>query len=69
MENRGLQPGDAGIWATCALKKEAPSTTDLRGLYEEVSRLPRSQVQDFAPWRLLVNKTVCIGVIRGCSEQ
>ncbi|KAF2634584.1 hypothetical protein P280DRAFT_474535 [Massarina eburnea CBS 473.64] len=33
--DRGLQPGDMGIWATCALKKEAPSIADLRDLFQE----------------------------------
>ncbi|KAF1956492.1 hypothetical protein CC80DRAFT_492053 [Byssothecium circinans] len=33
--DRGLQPGDMGVWATCALKKEAPSIADLRDLFQE----------------------------------
>lgn len=32
-----IQPGDAGIWATCAMNKEAKSVADLRDLFGEVS--------------------------------
>ncbi|PVH97713.1 THUMP domain-containing protein [Periconia macrospinosa] len=35
VESRSIQPGEMGIWATCAMKKEAPSTTELRTLFEE----------------------------------
>ncbi|KAF2175073.1 hypothetical protein K469DRAFT_612081 [Zopfia rhizophila CBS 207.26] len=34
-EARGIQPGDVGIWATCAMKKEAKSVVDLRQLFED----------------------------------
>ncbi|KAF2849410.1 hypothetical protein T440DRAFT_469504 [Plenodomus tracheiphilus IPT5] len=34
-DNRAIQPGDAGIWATCAMKKEAKSVADLRDLFDE----------------------------------
>ncbi|KAF2241975.1 THUMP domain-containing protein [Trematosphaeria pertusa] len=34
-EARSIQPGDTGIWATCAMKKEAPSVADLRDLFQE----------------------------------
>ena len=30
-----IEPGDAGIWATCAMGKEGKSTVDLRDLFEE----------------------------------
>lgn len=33
--SRAIQPGDAGIWATCAMKKEAKSVADLRDLFDE----------------------------------
>lgn len=33
---RGIQPGDVGIWATCAMKKEGKSVAELRDLFEEV---------------------------------
>ncbi|KAH7138049.1 hypothetical protein B0J11DRAFT_3377 [Dendryphion nanum] len=32
---RGIQPGDAGIWATCAMKKEGKSVGELRDLFQE----------------------------------
>lgn len=32
-----IQPGDTGIWATCAMNKEAKSVTDLRDLFQEVN--------------------------------
>jgi len=35
VENRVIQPGDAGIWATCAMNKEAKSVADLRDLFGE----------------------------------
>ncbi|KAL6709431.1 hypothetical protein ACN47E_001366 [Coniothyrium glycines] len=35
LEARSIQPGDAGIWATCAMKKEAKSVADLRDLFQE----------------------------------
>ncbi|KAF2786279.1 hypothetical protein K505DRAFT_260211 [Melanomma pulvis-pyrius CBS 109.77] len=34
-EARAIQPGDVGIWATCAMKKEAKSVADLRDLFQE----------------------------------
>ncbi|KAF2868978.1 hypothetical protein BDV95DRAFT_630174 [Massariosphaeria phaeospora] len=34
-EARAIHPGDVGIWATCAMKKEAPSVSDLRDLFQE----------------------------------
>ncbi|KAI8939410.1 hypothetical protein NX059_003192 [Plenodomus lindquistii] len=34
-EKRAIQPGDAGIWATCAMNKEAKSVADLRDLFGE----------------------------------
>ncbi|KAF2258571.1 hypothetical protein CC78DRAFT_504431 [Lojkania enalia] len=34
-EARVIQPGDVGIWATCAMKKEAKSVGDLRVLFQE----------------------------------
>ena len=37
--DRAIQPGDTGIWATCAMKKEAKSVNDLRDLFQEVSRV------------------------------
>jgi tRNA acetyltransferase TAN1 len=37
-KNRAIQPGDAGIWATCAMNKEGKSVADLRDLFQEVSR-------------------------------
>ncbi|CAA9965887.1 THUMP domain containing protein [Pyrenophora teres f. maculata] len=33
--DRAIQPGDTGIWATCAMKKEAKSVNDLRDLFQE----------------------------------
>ena len=30
----GIEPGDAGIWATCEMGKEGKSTSDLRDLFE-----------------------------------
>jgi hypothetical protein len=38
IQSRAIKPGDAGIWATCAMKKEAKSVSDLRDLFQEVSR-------------------------------
>jgi len=35
-EARAIQPGDVGIWATCAMKKEGKSVADLRDLFQEV---------------------------------
>ncbi|EMD96796.1 hypothetical protein COCC4DRAFT_142410 [Bipolaris maydis ATCC 48331] len=35
MSNRAIQAGDAGIWATCSMKKEAKSVADLRDLFQE----------------------------------
>lgn len=40
VDPRALSPGDVGIWATCAMKKEAKSVGDLRDLFDEVSRSP-----------------------------
>lgn len=39
MDPRAIQPGDTGIWATCAMKKEAKSVSDLRDLFQEVGNL------------------------------
>ncbi|KAF2007723.1 hypothetical protein P154DRAFT_1247 [Amniculicola lignicola CBS 123094] len=49
-EARAIQPGDVGIWATCAMKKEAKSVADLRDLFEEyASKLyGEDQVQGMA---------------------
>ncbi|KAJ4990749.1 THUMP domain-containing protein [Stagonosporopsis vannaccii] len=33
-EARQINPGDVGIWATCAMKKEAPTVADLRDLFQ-----------------------------------
>lgn len=38
---RAIQPGDMGIWATCAMKKEAKSIGDLRDLFQEVRNFLR----------------------------
>jgi tRNA acetyltransferase TAN1 len=35
-EARQINPGDVGIWATCAMKKEAPTVADLRDLFSVV---------------------------------
>lgn len=35
-EARQINPGDVGIWATCAMKKEAPTVADLRDLFSGV---------------------------------
>ncbi|KAL1800107.1 hypothetical protein ACET3X_000449 [Alternaria dauci] len=35
IQSRAIKPGDAGIWATCAMKKEAKSVSDLRDLFSE----------------------------------
>ncbi|CAG5149011.1 uncharacterized protein ALTATR162_LOCUS2283 [Alternaria atra] len=35
IQSRAIKPGDAGIWATCAMKKEAKSVSDLRDLFQE----------------------------------
>jgi hypothetical protein len=40
VDPRALQPGDIGIWATCAMKKEAKTVGDLRDLFEEVGHSP-----------------------------
>ena len=34
-EGRTIEPGDAGIWATCNLGKEGKATIELRDLFEE----------------------------------
>ncbi|PSN62673.1 hypothetical protein BS50DRAFT_638285 [Corynespora cassiicola Philippines] len=34
-EARSLQPGDVGIWATCAMKKEGKSVAELRDLFQD----------------------------------
>ncbi|KAF2734685.1 hypothetical protein EJ04DRAFT_602369 [Polyplosphaeria fusca] len=34
-DSRGIQPGDVGIWATCAMKKEAKSVAELRDLFQD----------------------------------
>jgi hypothetical protein len=39
IQSRAIKPGDAGIWATCAMKKEAKSVSDLRDLFQEVSEI------------------------------
>ena len=40
-EARSIQPGDVGIWATCAMKKEGKSVAELRDLFQDVRhRLP-----------------------------
>ncbi|KAH6637761.1 hypothetical protein C7974DRAFT_432618 [Boeremia exigua] len=33
-EARQINPGDVGIWATCAMKKEAPTVADLRDVFQ-----------------------------------
>lgn len=38
IQSRAIKPGDAGIWATCAMKKEAKSVSDLRDLFQEVRK-------------------------------
>jgi len=38
-EARQINPGDVGIWATCAMKKEAPTVADLRDLFQGVRLL------------------------------
>ena len=35
-EARQINPGDVGIWATCAMKKEASTVADLRDLFSVV---------------------------------
>ena len=35
-EARGIQPGDMGIWATCAMKKEGKSVAELKDLFQDV---------------------------------
>ncbi|KAF1920283.1 hypothetical protein BDU57DRAFT_544022 [Ampelomyces quisqualis] len=35
VDQRAIQPGDTGIWATCAMKKEAKSVFDLQVLFQE----------------------------------
>ena len=37
--SRAIQAGDAGIWATCAMKKEAKSVVDLRDLFQEARQV------------------------------
>lgn len=39
VEARGIQPGDVGIWATCAMNKEGKSVAELRDLFQDVCRL------------------------------
>lgn len=43
-EARQINPGDVGIWATCAMKKEAPTVADLRDLFQGVSALCMHQI-------------------------
>ncbi|KAH8724661.1 hypothetical protein GQ44DRAFT_708562 [Phaeosphaeriaceae sp. PMI808] len=35
VDPRAIRPGDTGIWATCGMKKEAKSVSDLRDLFHE----------------------------------
>ncbi|KAL5121064.1 hypothetical protein ACEQ8H_000915 [Pleosporales sp. CAS-2024a] len=35
VDPRAIQPGDTGVWATCAMKKEAKTVADLRDLFQE----------------------------------
>jgi hypothetical protein len=42
---RAIQPGDTGIWATCAMKKEAKSVSDLRDLFQEVGSFLNAQAK------------------------
>jgi hypothetical protein len=54
-ESRAIQPGDTGIWATCSMKKEAKSVSDLRDLFQEVCGSSRSCVLDVS-----LGKTQCL---------
>jgi tRNA acetyltransferase TAN1 len=33
-----IEPGDAGIWATCSKGREAKCVTELKNLFQEVSQ-------------------------------
>jgi len=50
-EARQINPGDVGIWATCAMKKEAPTVADLRDLFQGVSYIRCISIMHFLPWR------------------
>jgi hypothetical protein len=39
VDPRAIQPGDTGIWATCAMNKEAKTVSDLRDLFQEVGNI------------------------------
>lgn len=34
-----IEPGDAGIWATCARNQEGKATEELKAMFEEVGKL------------------------------
>ncbi|MCJ1337118.1 hypothetical protein MMC09_002397 [Bachmanniomyces sp. S44760] len=40
-----IEPGDSGIWATCAMHKEGKCTGELRDLFNE-ARLPQASKED-----------------------
>ena len=50
-EARQINPGDVGIWATCAMKKEAPTVADLRDLFQGVSCVRSISIMHCPPWR------------------
>jgi tRNA acetyltransferase TAN1 len=51
IQSRAIKPGDAGIWATCAMKKEAKSVSDLRDLFQEVGYYLKMQMRELQHWR------------------
>lgn len=54
MSNRAIQAGDAGIWATCSMKKEAKSVADLRDLFQEVSHCLMRQQPHIVVLKMLI---------------
>jgi len=35
-QTRSIEPGDAGIWATCDMRKEGKCVAELRDTFDEV---------------------------------
>ena len=60
---QSIQPGDAGIWATCAMKKEAKAVIELHRLFDEV-RPSRAGYRAPANVARLTRPAVCCEAVR-----
>jgi tRNA acetyltransferase TAN1 len=56
-EGHEIQPGDSGIWATCALGKEGKCVGDLKALFEEVGEGRHMKLSSFADQRSSFSST------------